>query len=55
MSTLQLKNKIIKRIIEIDDIHLLKSLESIFNNSDKSISNFLAFSDEKRQNLINTH
>jgi len=50
MSTLQLKNKIIQRIIEIDDENLLKSIEYIFNNSDKNISKFLAFSNEKSKN-----
>ncbi len=49
MDTLQLKNKIIQRIIEIDDVNLLKSIESIFNTSDKNISNFLAFTNEKIQ------
>ena len=49
MGTLQLKNKIIQRIIEIDDEKLLKSIESIFNTSDKNISKFLAFANEKIQ------
>ena len=50
MDTLQLKNKIIQRIIEIDDVNLLKSIQYIFNTSDKNISNFLAFANEKLQN-----
>lgn len=50
MDTPQLKNKIIQRIIEIDDVNLLKSIEYIFSNSDKNISKFLAFSIEKSKN-----
>jgi uncharacterized membrane protein YqhA len=49
MDTLQLKNKIIQRIIEIDDVNLLKSINYIFNTSDKNISKFLAFTNEKLQ------
>lgn len=49
MDTLQLKNKIIKRVLEIDDIHLLKSIENIFNTSDKGISNFLTYANEKEE------
>ncbi len=50
MASLQLKNKIIQRIIEIDDVNLLKSIDLIFNTSDKNISKFLAFANEKLQN-----
>jgi len=50
MNSLQLKNKIIQRIIEIDDVNLLTSIEYIFNTSDKNISKFLAFANEKFQN-----
>lgn len=50
MDTLQLKNKIIKRIIEIDDVNLLKSIELIFNTSDENILKFLNFANEKLQN-----
>ena len=50
MDTLQLKNKIIKRIIEIDDVNLLKSLEFIFNTSDENILKFLNFAHENLQN-----
>jgi uncharacterized protein YehS (DUF1456 family) len=50
MNSLQLKNKIIQRIIEIDDEDLLKSIEYIFNTSDKNISKFLAYANEKIQN-----
>ncbi|REE80632.1 hypothetical protein BX611_2281 [Lutibacter oceani] len=47
MDSLQLKNKIIQRIIEIDDVDLLKSIEVLFNTSDKNILNFLTFANEK--------
>lgn len=50
MDTLQLKNKIIQRIIEIDDIELLKSIENLLNTSDKNILTFLAVAYEKLQN-----
>ena len=56
MDTLQLKNKIIQRIIEIDDENLLKSINYIFNTSDENISKFLAFTNEKiqQQNIDET-
>ncbi|WP_457609956.1 hypothetical protein [Lutibacter sp.] len=56
MDTLQLKNKIIQRIIEIDDVNLLKSIEYFFNTSDKNISKFISFVDEKiqQENLSET-
>jgi len=56
MDPLQLKNKIIQRIIEIDDENLLKSINYIFNTSDKNISKFLAFTNEKiqQQNINET-
>lgn len=47
MDSLQLKNKIIQRIIEIDDAKLLKSIDILFDTSDKNISKFLAFANEK--------
>lgn len=47
MDSLQLKNKIIQRIIEIDDAKLLKSIDVLFDTSDKNISKFLAFANEK--------
>ncbi|PHS52062.1 MAG: hypothetical protein COB01_08500 [Lutibacter sp.] len=50
MDSLQLKNKIIQRIIEIDDLNLLKSIQFVFNTSDKNISKFLTFANEKLQN-----
>ena len=43
MDSLQLKNK----IIEIEDVKLLKSIDVLFNTSDKNISKFLAFANEK--------
>ncbi|WP_456462994.1 hypothetical protein [Lutibacter sp.] len=56
MDSLQLKNKIIQRIIEIDDVNLLKSIEYFFNTSDKNISKFISFVDEKiqQENLSET-
>lgn len=47
MDSLQLKNKIIQRIIEIEDVNLLKSIDTLFNSSDKNISKFLTFANEK--------
>jgi len=49
MNAPELKIAIIKRIIEIDDIELLKSLEGLFNTSDKNISKFLLLANEKLQ------
>jgi len=54
MSTLEIKNKIIKRIIEIDDIHMLKSLEILLNTSDDNISKFLNLAFEKNDNSNET-
>jgi hypothetical protein len=50
MDTLQLKNKILQRILQIDDENLLKSIEILLSTSDKNISKFLAFANEKLQN-----
>lgn len=47
MDSLQLKNKIIQRVIEIEDVKLLKSIDILFNSSDKNISKFLTFANEK--------
>lgn len=47
MDSSQLKNKIIQRIIEINDDNLLKSIDILFNTSDENISKFLAFANEK--------
>lgn len=49
MNVPKLKIAIINRILEIDDIELLKSLESLFNTSDKNISKFLELANEKLQ------
>jgi len=49
MNTAGLKIKILERIIEIDDIELLKSLESLVNTSDKNILKFLELANEKLQ------
>lgn len=47
MNAPKLKIAIIKRIIEIEDSELLKSLESLFNTSDKNIAKFLELANEK--------
>ena len=47
MDSLQLKNKIIQRIIEIEDVNLLKSIDTLINTSDKNISKFLTHANEK--------
>jgi uncharacterized membrane protein YqhA len=47
MDSLQLKNKIIQRIIEIEDVNLLKSIDTLINTSDKNISKFLTLANEK--------
>jgi hypothetical protein len=49
MNAPELKITIIKRIIEIDNLALLKSLEGIFNTSDQNISKFLELANEKLQ------
>ena len=50
MDKQQLKIKIIQRILQIDDIQLLISIESLFNSSDKNISKLLSFLNENLQN-----
>ena len=49
MNSLELKNKIIKRIIEIDDVKMLQSIEILFNTSDKNIAKLLNFVFDKTQ------
>jgi hypothetical protein len=49
MNAPKLKINLINRIIEIDDLELLKSLERLFNTSDKNISKFLELANEKMQ------
>lgn len=46
MNAPELKIALIKRIIEIDDLTLLKSLEGVFNTSDQNISKFLELANE---------
>ncbi len=46
MEAPKLKIALIKRIIDINDLELLKSLESLFNTSDKNISKFLELANE---------
>lgn len=41
MDTIQLKNKIIQRIIEIDNKQLLVSIENLLNTSDKNIAKLM--------------
>lgn len=41
MDTIQLKNKIIKRIIEIDNKQLLISIENLLNTSDENIAKLM--------------
>lgn len=47
MDSQQLKNKIIERIIQIEDVKLLKSINVLFNTSDKNIIKFLASANDK--------
>jgi sensor domain CHASE-containing protein len=41
MDTIQLKNKIIQRIIEIDNKQLLVSIENLLNTSDENIAKLM--------------
>ena len=50
MNVAGLKHKITQRITEIEDVELLKSIDSLFNTSDENISEFLANVSEKFQN-----
>lgn len=50
MDTLQLKNKIIQRIVEIENTELLQSIENLLNTSDANISKLVAFINEKLHN-----
>lgn len=47
MDTLQLKNKIVQRITQIEDPDLLKSIDSLFNTTDENISKLVSFMNEK--------
>lgn len=53
MENSQLKNKIIQRIIEIDDPQLLISLNRLLNGSDSEISRFLTLAHEKLNEIEN--
>ncbi len=50
MDTLQIKNKILERILKIEDDNLLKSIEILLSTSDKNILKFLNFANEKLHN-----
>lgn len=52
MNANKIKKNIIRRIIEINDVELLKSIEGLFNTSDKNISNILSIGNEKLQQEI---
>lgn len=49
MNSLQLKKRIIQRIIEIDDINLLKSIDILFSDSDKNVLKHLVLANDKFQ------
>lgn len=49
MDTLQLKNKIIQRIVQIDDKNVLKAINTLFSKSDENISKFFKFANDKIQ------
>ncbi|NLP58599.1 hypothetical protein [Lutibacter sp. B1] len=49
-TVLQLKNKIIQRVLQIDDINLLKSIEYLFSTSNANLSKFLSFANDRLQN-----
>jgi len=50
MDTVQLKNKIIERILEIEDNIVLKNIDNILNSSDENMLKLLNFSTNKLQN-----
>ena len=49
MDTLQLKNQIIQRIVQIDDLKVLQSINTLFSKSDENLSRFFRFANEKMQ------
>ena len=51
MDSLQLKNKIIQRIIEIEDASLLVTLNHFFNTSDKNIAHLLSITKDQIEQL----
>jgi len=50
MDTVQLKNKIIERILEIEDNIVLKNIDNILFSSDENMLKLLNFSTNKLQN-----
>ena len=46
-----LKEKIIEKINEIEDVNILKSIEIIFNSSEEEIAKFLTFAIEQNKNI----
>lgn len=50
MDTVQLKNKIIERILAIEDNIVLKNIDNILNSSDENMLKLLNFSTNKLQN-----
>jgi hypothetical protein len=50
MDTLQLKQKIIERIIEIDDTIVLKNIDNLLNSSDENILKLFTTSINKINN-----
>ena len=50
MGTQEIKTKILKRIVEIDDVNTLKQLDIILDTTNENISKFLDFAFEKLQN-----
>ncbi|MBT8317601.1 MAG: hypothetical protein HKP59_08235 [Lutibacter sp.] len=50
MDTLQLKKKIIERIIEIEDNIVLKNIDNLLNSSDEDMMKLLNFPTNKLQN-----
>lgn len=45
-----LKEKIIERINQIEDVNILKSIEILFNSSEEEIAKFLTFAIEQNKN-----
>jgi hypothetical protein len=46
-----LKEKIIERINQIEDVNILKSIEILFNSSEEEIAKFLTFAIEQNKNI----
>lgn len=46
-----LKEKIIEKINEIEDVNILKSIEIILNSSEEEIAKFLTFAIEQNKNI----